>query len=403
MFTNVNTKMFTFVITKKAMNYESIYIENKEQKLHGRYITLNDIEPILNLLNTNKELKLIGKSVQGKPIYRYKLGNGKTKILLWSQMHGNESTTTKALFDFLKLLKNDSDLSISLLKSFTFCCIPMLNPDGSKLYTRENANNVDLNRDFYNFSQPESRLLQDVFNDFKPHYCYNLHDQRTIYGVGNSGKPATVSFLAPAFNENRDYNSTRTKAVSVIVAMNLVLQRYIPGQVGRFDDSYNKNCAGDSFQLQNVPTILFEAGHFAEDYEREQSRKFIFIALLASCNYINENDIVDNVINDYLNISQNKVIFYDFVCKNSKINYDSSKKSITFAAQYKEELSDGKIQFNSYIEKIDDLDDFFGHVELDAENLLYQDENGNIPQINAKTNFRLGNKYQIVNGEILQL
>ena len=403
MFTNVNTKMFTFVITKKAMNYESIYIENKEQKLHGRYITLNDIEPILNLLNTNKELKLIGKSVQGKPIYRYKIGNGKTKILLWSQMHGNESTTTKALFDFLKLLKNDSDLSISLLKSFTFCCIPMLNPDGSKLYTRENANNVDLNRDFYNFSQPESRLLQDVFNDFKPHYCYNLHDQRTIYGVGNSGKPATVSFLAPAFNENRDYNSTRMKAVSVIVAMNLVLQRYIPGQVGRFDDSYNKNCAGDSFQLQNVPTILFEAGHFAEDYEREQSRKFIFIALLASCNYINENDIVDNVINDYLNISQNKVIFYDFVCKNSKINYDSSKKSITFAAQYKEELSDGKIQFNSYIEKIDDLDDFFGHVELDAENLLYQDENGNIPQINAKTNFRLGNKYQIVNGEILQL
>ncbi len=385
------------------MNYEEIYIENKEQKLHGRYITLDDIEPILNLLNTNNELTIIGKSVLGKPIYRYKIGNGKTKILLWSQMHGNESTTTKALFDFLKLLKNDSDLAISLLESFTFCCIPMLNPDGSKLYTRENANNVDLNRDFQDFSQPESRLLKQVFDDFKPNYCYNLHDQRTIYGVGDSGKPATVSFLAPAFNENRDYNATRMKAVSVIVAMNLVLQRYIPGQVGRFDDSFNNNCAGDSFQLLDVPTILFEAGHFAEDYEREQTRKFIFIALLASCNYINENDIVDNVINDYLNISQNKVIFYDFVCKNSKINYDSSKKSITFAAQYKEELSDGKIQFNSYIEKIDDLDGFFGHLELDAENLLYEDENGFIPQINAKANFRLGNKYQIVNGEILQL
>ena len=60
-------------------------------------------------------------------------------------------------------------------------------------------------------------------------------------------------------------------------------------------------------------------------------------------------------------------------------------------------------EFNSYIEKIDDLDGFFGHVELDAENLLYEDENGFIPQINAKANFRLGNKYQIVNGEILQL
>jgi murein tripeptide amidase MpaA len=30
---------------------------------------------------------------------------------------------------------------------FTFYCIPMLNPDGAALYTRENANKVDLNRD----------------------------------------------------------------------------------------------------------------------------------------------------------------------------------------------------------------------------------------------------------------
>ena len=385
------------------MNYEEIYIKYKVQKLHGRYITLEDIEPILVALNSNNELKIIGESVLRKPIYKYEIGNGKTKILLWSQMHGNESTTTKALFDFLNLLKGESDLAISLLENYTFCCIPMLNPDGSELYTRENANNIDLNRDFQDFSQPESRLLKQVFNDFKPDYCYNLHDQRTIYGAGNTGKPATVSFLAPSFNENRDYNETRIKAISVILTMNSVLQRYIPGQVGRFDDSFNKNCAGDSFQLLGVPTILFEAGHFAEDYEREETRKYIFIALLASCKFIDEIDIVNNVINNYLNISQNKIIFYDFICKNSKINYDSSEKSITFAAQYMEELSDGKIQFNSYIEKIDDLDGFFGHVELDADNLLYEDENGFIPQINTKANFRLGNKYRIVNGEILQL
>jgi hypothetical protein len=47
-----------------------------------------------------------------------------------------------------------------------------------------------------------------------------------------------------------------------------VLQRYIPGQIGRFDDSFNLNC-GDTFQAMGVPTLLFEAGHFEGDYQRK--------------------------------------------------------------------------------------------------------------------------------------
>jgi len=114
------------------------------------------------------------------PIYKFQTGTGKIKILLWSQMHGNESTTTKALIDFLNLLNGDSDLAKKLLEKFTFCCIPMLNPDGAKLYTRENANKVDLNRDSKDLSQPESRVLRETFEHFEPDFCFNLHDQRTI-------------------------------------------------------------------------------------------------------------------------------------------------------------------------------------------------------------------------------
>lgn len=382
------------------MDFESIFNSCKVQTLFGRYITLDDIEPILQKWNTDNQLQIIGTSVLGKPIYSYTIGTGKIKILLWSQMHGNESTTTKALFDLLQLLHGDSSIGKNLLLEFTFCCLPMVNPDGSQLYTRENANNVDLNRDAFQLTQPESKALRTIFENFKPDYCYNLHDQRTIYGAGDTGKPATISFLAPAFNEERHIHHARAKAIDIIAAMNETLQKYIPNQVGRFDDAFNINCVGDMFQTLHVPTILFEAGHFPNDYDRELSRQYLFIALISGFEFLSENVIVSNGLQDYLNIPQNKVCFYDFVYKNVNINYDSNKRITNFASQFVEELIDNKICFNAFIIAVGDLKDFFGHIELDAKGEVYKDEFENKPQINRKADFNLGNNVKIVNGTI---
>lgn len=383
------------------MNYDNLFSQNLEINLKGRYITLNDIEPLLMKYNTDNQVQIIGESVLGKPIYKYELGTGKTKVLLWSQMHGNESTTTKALFDFLNLLNSNSDLAKNLLSEFSFCFLPMLNPDGALLYTRENANNIDLNRDAQNLTQPESKLLRSVFENFKPDYCYNLHDQRTIYGVGTDNiKPATVSFLAPAYNENRDINEGRAKAIKVIVAMNNILQKFIPNQVGRFDDSFNINCVGDTFQFLNVPTILIEAGHFQVDYDRELPRKFVFIALVEGLKKIYENDIVSNKIEDYMNIPHNKICFYDFIYKNVKINYDNNKIITNFALQFKEEIIDNQLVFNAYTAAIGDLEGFSGHFELDVQEALYEDLDLNIPKIDQKAEFSLGKSIIFVNGLI---
>ena len=378
------------------MNYLAIHQKYKEESLFGRYITLEHIEPILLKYKST----VIGHSVLGKPIYQLQCGSGPIKVLMWSQMHGNESTTTKALFDLINYIHADTQESKAIMNAFTFCLLPMLNPDGAELYTRENANAIDLNRDAQQLSQPESRVLRQVFEDFKPDYCYNLHDQRTIFGAGETGNPATVSFLAPAYNEARDMNEVRIKAIDVIVAMNTVLQQMIPNQVGRFDDSFNINCVGDTFQYYNVPTILFEAGHFPEDYEREITRKFIFTALLSGIQYLYENDVVNNKIIDYLNIPQNKVVFYDFVYKNVKINYDGKEKIINFAAQYKEVLNNGKVTFEARIAQVDDLEHFFGHVTVDAQGEMYQDGEYDFPNIEQKADFCLGKKIKIVNGLI---
>ncbi|AOW10215.1 M14 family metallopeptidase [Flavobacterium gilvum] len=384
------------------MNLEELFSQNKEETIKGRYITLEDIEPLLKKESIKNDVKIIGESVLGKPIYSYQKGNGNFKIYLWSQMHGNESTTTKALFDFINLLNSGSDLAKQLLDTFTFYCIPMLNPDGAKLYTRANANDIDLNRDSQNLTQPESKVLRAVFEEFKPDFCFNLHDQRTIFGVADTGKPATVSFLAPSYNEEREVNESRLKAINLIAGINDVLQEYIPGQIGRFDDSFNINCIGDTFQYLGVPTILFEAGHFPDDYDREITRKFIFFALVSSFTILCENDIVGNRNDKYLNIPQNNVAFFDFMFKNVKINYDGIEIITNFVAQYKEELIDNKIIFNAYIVEVGDLEGYFGHRVYDAKKALYKDDYNNYPNQNQKADFNLNGETFFVNGMIIK-
>ena len=144
----------------------------------------------------------IGNSVKGKPIYAVTIGKGQKKILMWSQMHGNESTTTKALFDVLNTLTSNNPIVKHIINACTLYVIPILNPDGAEAYTRVNANAMDLNRDAQDLSQPESKVLRQAFMSFKPHFCYNLHGQRTIFSAGNTNNPATVSFLSPAQDEH---------------------------------------------------------------------------------------------------------------------------------------------------------------------------------------------------------
>jgi len=381
----------------KQLNFESLFWQFKEKTISGRYINPGHIEPLL--LKYKKGVQIVGNSVMGRPIYALTIGKGNIRILMWSQMHGNESTTTKALFDFFNLLNSDTPLAEKIKENFTFFCIPMLNPDGAEVYTRENSNGIDLNRDAQNLSQPESKTLRNSFDSFKPHYCYNLHDQRTIFGLGDLPKPATVSFLAPAFDESRQNNENRIKAMHVIVAMNRALQQFIPDQVGRFDDTFNLNCVGDTFQALQVPTILFEAGHYQNDYDREGTRKFIFIALLSGLLHINENVIVNSDITDYLNIPQNKVCFYDLVYKNVRINYDANEIITNFAAQYKEELIDTNVTFKAYFTEIGSIENRSGHFEYDAKGAKYFDQCGNVPKLDESADFYL-DAVQVVNGMI---
>lgn len=370
------------------MDHLELFNLYKEPSIKGRYICLKHIEPTLLELQRQGKVSVLGKSVLGKPIYVYRNGRGATKVMMWSQMHGNESTTTKALFDFFNFV--DSEQGKELKEAFTFCVIPMLNPDGAEKWTRNNANDVDLNRDSQNLTQPESRILRQCIEDFQPDYCYNLHDQRTIFGVEGTKNPATISFLAPSYDEEKSVNDTRKEAMQLIVAMNQVLQAYIPNRTSRFDDGFNINCIGDTVQNLGIPTVLIEAGHYPGDYQREVTRKYIFIALIAGLIWVKSKYKKDLEVLKYYDISDNTKSFYDFIYKKVRFNYDNKEIITNFAAQFRENLLKDEILFEAYISEIGDLQGVLGHFEYDAQGSLYSDADGTKPEIGKKANFYIG-------------
>jgi hypothetical protein len=110
------------------------------------------------------------------------------------------------------------------------------------------------------------------------------------------------------------------------------------------------------------------------------------------------NSEVGNELELYLNIPQNSKCFFDFVYRNVKISNNNEEKIITFAAQFDEKLENNQIKFEAKIVQVEDLDTVKGHVEYDAQCMVFSSESGNFPQINHKANFYLNKLLKFNNG-----
>jgi len=335
---------------------------NRDENFKGRYLPYQQIEESLQSLPDYFHVKKEGRSVLGRTIYSVEIGQGQRRVLIWSQMHGNESTTTKALFDFFEAVKQHDVEVETVLQNCRLKIIPVLNPDGAVAYTRRNANDVDLNRDAVEQSQPESRLLQWVAQECHPDFCFNMHGQRTIFGVGDTDKSATMSFLSPACNDEKKPNKACQIAQQLIAGINEDLQTIIPGQVGRYDDTYNPNCVGDFFQAKNIPTVLFEAGHFPGDYQREKTRTLVGVSLLKGLQLISTQSWSGYSLSSYYKIPENRKSFYDILIRNAVLD----NKLTDIAVQYEETLIEGMLTFVPKIVNIQKLQEFHGHNEIEA-------------------------------------
>ena len=347
-------------------NIYSLYNEFKVHQIKGRYITNSHILPFLKNLNSSFKLQNIGFSEKNTPIYSVNFGKGPINILIWSQMHGNEATTTKSLIDCLNLFNSINNEFIT--NNLCIKIIPILNPDGANNYCRLNSNNIDLNRDAQELTQSESRVLRDLFDEFKPHYCFNMHDQRTIYSAGNNYYPATLSFLSPSQDNNRSLTINRKIGMKIISNLYHLLDPYIPNQISRYDDKFNINCVGDKFQSLGVPTLLFEAGHYDNDYNRDITRKYMMFAIYQTFLIIINKSYITYSTNNYFDIPENKSTYFDVLIKG--VSFDKNLKDIRdVGILYRESLEKNYINFIPFVAKIGNLSSYYGHTTFDAKSM----------------------------------
>ncbi len=334
-----------------------------------RYLSSQKWDLMIKTLPYKIPTSVVGHSVLNRPIYAHCLGNGSKKVLVWSQMHGNESTTTIALlglFDHLNTLKGKK-----LLAGLTIMIIPQLSPDGATAYTRLNANDVDLNRDAIDLSQPESRTLKKVFDMFKPDFCFNLHGQRSIFAAGKMGKSATLSFLSPAADKHKSLTPARIKAMQLVALINNDLQENIPDQIGRYDDTFNPNCVGDCFTSLGIPTLLYEAGHNGLDYDRDFTKKIILNALVKGLNAIEDEGYLNHSTTEYDQIPENEKDYVDIIIKNVSIKNEIGLfKNQELAVIYQEEKKGESIFFKPVCHSFSKKIDLLAHREVDANEIL---------------------------------
>ena len=359
-----------------------LYYEHEdyiERKLVNRRFKHTDIFPLVNELKNKNKFKVIkaGTSTEGRDIFLISFGTGKTKISLWSQMHGDEATATMAIFDILNFLstKNEFEELINELgKKLTIYFMPMLNPDGAELFQRRNSIGIDINRDAISLESEEAKILMKYLKELKANFCFNLHDQSTRYSVGKTSKPVTISFLAPPFDEKGKMNVVRNDAARLIAKLYKLLSEFIPGHIAKYSDEYEPRAFGDLSQKLGTSTILIESGGWKNDPEKQFIRKLNFIALLCSFKSIAEKSYRNEKISTYDSIQENQEFLRDIIFRNILIIRNGKKYLIDISVNLEEVNTRNSKEFyyTSAIEDIGDLSDLFGYEDHDFKGLTVE-------------------------------
>lgn len=230
----------------------------------------------------------VGRSAEGRPLRHVSWGQGDKVVLFWSQMHGDESTASMAIADLFRFLGEHPDDPIvqRLRQGTTLHFLPVMNPDGAARFQRRNAQGIDVNRDARALASPEARALHELRERLKPDFGFNLHDQNVGTRAGDSGRGTAIALLAPAYNEAREVNATRARAIEVAVAIRAVLEPYIAGHIAKWDDTFNPRAFGDLTEKSGVSTVLIESGGIEGDPQKQRLRKLNFLALVGALDAI---------------------------------------------------------------------------------------------------------------------
>jgi hypothetical protein len=308
--------------------------------------------------------QIVGHSFEKRPIRLISVGSGTIIVLLWSQMHGDESTATMAICDILNyLLNTQSEKTIrTLLSKLTLNFLPMLNPDGAARCQRRTALGIDMNRDAVALATPEARLLQKLQHELKPHFGFNLHDQE-LSTVSSSKEISAIGLLAPAFDTQKSYNEVRARAKHLAATFASVMNQFVPGKVTKYDDAFEPRAFGDNMQKWGTSTLLVESGHSIGDPEKDYTRRLNFTGILASL-YAIATETLSMGDDVYEQLPFNGKRAYDVVVRNVIIKHeDGSTAPADLGISYQ---VDTHSELPSKLVDIGDLTPFVGLREIDG-------------------------------------
>lgn len=268
----------------------------------------------------------VGRSMQGRELRTITFGAGPTTVMLWSQMHGDESTATMALADiFAWLAAPGSDaLRDRLGERLTITFLPMLNPDGAERFQRENAAGIDINRDARNLSTPEGQALKALRDRLQPQFGFNLHDQNARTRVGRNGVQAGIALLAPAADAERSWGPVRSRARLVAAGIARNLGTTIPNRVAKYDDAFNPRAFGDLMQTWGTSTVLIESGALPDDPDKQELRKINVAAILGALEAIATGGYAEADPNEYEQLLFNTGGAYDLLVRGGLLVIEGS-------------------------------------------------------------------------------
>ena len=112
-------------------------------------------------------------------------------------------------------------------------------------------------------------------------------------------------------------------------------------------------------------SFITENNNDYDDYQREQTREFVFYSLHTAISVIAQRKIEGYSLDTYFDIPENNKRYFDVLILNA--NLINKKYDHNIGILYKEILNEEIIIFNPFIEAIGELKDSFGHKYLDCK------------------------------------
>lgn len=264
----------------------------------------------------------VGMSVEGRALSLIRVGTGPVRVMLWSQMHGDEPTATLALLDILNcmVVRRTEPWLRTILQEISIAIVPLLNPDGAERRERLNAAGININRDALALASPEAQMLRSVYERFRPDFGFNLHDQE-LSSVGDQPVATSLALLAPPPSGDGKTTSTYRRAIRVAAHIARTLGPHAEGNITRYDDTYEPRAFGDWFQAAGVSTVLIESGHRTWDPEKAFIRKLNVIGIVSSLRSIGNHSYTDTEMDHYRTLRINGKRIFDVLLRGVELQH----------------------------------------------------------------------------------